>query len=62
MFYPPAKYPVAAENLGRFITVNLAAAVSQQGFRMGIIDADVFGFSIPGLLEYPHFTPLALMT
>lgn len=32
------------------LTVNLAAAVSKEGFSVGIIDADVFGFSIPGLL------------
>jgi ATP-binding protein involved in chromosome partitioning len=39
------------------ITVNLAAAVSQQGFRVGIIDADVFGFSIPALLGLQGVTP-----
>jgi ATP-binding protein involved in chromosome partitioning len=32
------------------ITANLAVAFSAQGLRVGIIDADVFGFSIPGLL------------
>jgi len=32
------------------LTANLAAAVSKEGFSVGIIDADVFGFSIPGLL------------
>ena len=39
------------------ITVNLAAAVSKQGFRVGIIDADVFGFSIPGLVGLQGSTP-----
>ena len=39
------------------VTVNIAAAVSQQGFRVGIIDADVFGFSIPGLLGIPALQP-----
>jgi len=39
------------------ITVNLAAAVSRQGFSVGIIDADVFGFSIPGLLGIPALQP-----
>ena len=39
------------------VTVNLAAAVSQQGFRVGIIDADVFGFSIPGLMGIPSLQP-----
>ena len=32
------------------ITVNLAAALTKQGFRTAIIDADVHGFSIPALL------------
>ena len=39
------------------VTVNLAAAVSKQGFRVGIMDADVFGFSIPGLLGLQGATP-----
>ena len=39
------------------ITVNLAAAVSKQGFRVGIIDADVFGFSIPGLVGLQGSSP-----
>ena len=39
------------------ITVNLAAAASKQGFRVGIIDADVFGFSIPGLVGLQGSTP-----
>ena len=32
------------------ITANLAAAFAAQGFSVGLIDADVFGFSIPGLM------------
>lgn len=32
------------------ITANLAVALAEQGLRVGIIDADVYGFSIPGLL------------
>jgi len=32
------------------VTANLAVYTASQGFRVGIIDADVFGFSIPGLL------------
>jgi ATP-binding protein involved in chromosome partitioning len=39
------------------VTVNLAAAVAKAGFRVGIIDADVFGFSIPGLLGIDGVTP-----
>ena len=32
------------------MTANLAAALVQQGFRVGILDADVYGFSIPALM------------
>ena len=32
------------------LTANLAAARAQQGFRVGILDADVYGFSIPALM------------
>jgi ATP-binding protein involved in chromosome partitioning len=32
------------------ITANLAVALAEQGLRVGIVDADVYGFSIPGLL------------
>jgi ATP-binding protein involved in chromosome partitioning len=32
------------------VTVNLACAMAAQGLRVGIIDADVYGFSVPGLL------------
>lgn len=32
------------------VTVNLAAAMAASGLRVGIVDADVHGFSIPGLL------------
>ena len=42
------------------ITVNLAAATAQQGFRVGIIDADVFGFSIPGLVGLQGVSPTRL--
>lgn len=32
------------------VTVNLAFALNAQGYRVGILDADVYGFSIPGLM------------
>jgi ATP-binding protein involved in chromosome partitioning len=32
------------------LTVNLAVALQQQGHEVGIIDADIYGFSIPGML------------
>ena len=32
------------------ITTNLAVALASDGFKVGLIDADIFGFSIPGQL------------
>lgn len=32
------------------ITVNLAAAMALRGLRVGIVDADVYGFSVPALM------------
>jgi len=32
------------------VTANLAVALASQGLRVGLVDADVHGFSIPGLL------------
>ncbi len=32
------------------LTANLAIALAQQGLSVGILDADVYGFSIPGLM------------
>ncbi len=32
------------------VTANLAVALSARGLRVGLVDADVFGFSIPGIL------------
>src|SRR6188768_680474 len=32
------------------VTVNLAASLAQQGLRVGVVDADIYGFSIPRML------------
>jgi len=32
------------------VTVNLAAAVAARGFRVGVLDADIWGFSVPRML------------
>jgi len=32
------------------VTVNLAASMAQQGLRVGVVDADVYGFSVPRML------------
>lgn len=39
------------------VTANLAVALAGLGLRVGLIDADVFGFSIPGLLGLRDATP-----
>ncbi|MDI3257764.1 MAG: Mrp/NBP35 family ATP-binding protein [Kyrpidia sp.] len=31
------------------VTANLAVALARDGYRVGVIDADIYGFSIPGL-------------
>lgn len=31
------------------VTANLAASMAQQGLKVGVIDADIYGFSIPGM-------------
>lgn len=36
------------------VTANLAVALAHSGLRVGIIDADIFGFSIPGLMGLVH--------
>jgi ATP-binding protein involved in chromosome partitioning len=42
------------------ITANLAVALAARGLAVGIIDADVYGFSIPGLLGLVDETGLAV--
>jgi len=32
------------------VTVNLAAALAEQGFRVGLLDADIWGFSVPRMV------------
>jgi ATP-binding protein involved in chromosome partitioning len=39
------------------ITANLAVALAERGLSVGIVDADVFGFSIPGLLGLTEARP-----
>ena len=36
------------------VTVNLAASLAQQGLRVGVVDADVYGFSVPRMLGVEH--------
>jgi ATP-binding protein involved in chromosome partitioning len=44
------------------VTANLAAATAAAGYRVGLIDADVFGFSIPGLLGIEGIKPTMIDT
>src|SRR5690606_5690827 len=39
------------------VTANLAVALAARGLRVGLVDADVFGFSIPGILGIPDAVP-----
>jgi ATP-binding protein involved in chromosome partitioning len=39
------------------LTANLGVALAARGLRVGIVDADVFGFSIPGILGLPDAKP-----
>jgi ATP-binding protein involved in chromosome partitioning len=39
------------------LTANLGVALAARGLRVGIVDADVFGFSIPGILGISHAKP-----
>ena len=61
---PPRQNPFDADTLTRVylvgsgkggvgkssITANLAVELAKQGYRVGLVDADIFGFSIPGQL------------
>jgi len=39
------------------LTANLAVALAARGLKVGLVDADVFGFSIPGILGMPDAKP-----
>lgn len=39
------------------LTANLAVSLAQRGLTVGLVDADVFGFSIPGLMGIPEAKP-----
>ena len=39
------------------VTVNLAAAMAKQGMRIGIVDADIYGHSVPAMLGVPDVRP-----
>ncbi|HEY6739728.1 MAG TPA: Mrp/NBP35 family ATP-binding protein [Actinopolymorphaceae bacterium] len=39
------------------VTVNLAAALAAQGLRVGVLDADVYGHSVPQMLGIADFRP-----
>lgn len=53
----PIKYLAVASGKGGVgkssVTANLAAALIRQGKKVGIIDADVYGASIPNILDLP---------
>ncbi|HEY8445345.1 MAG TPA: P-loop NTPase, partial [Bacilli bacterium] len=57
-----AKYIIIASGKGgvgkSYITANLAYALRRQNKKVGIIDCDVYGASIPQLLEIPISEPL----
>jgi ATP-binding protein involved in chromosome partitioning len=36
------------------VTVNLAAAMAQKGLSVGVLDADIYGFSVPRMLGVTH--------
>ena len=42
------------------LTANLAVALAARGLRIGLVDADVFGFSIPGILGIAGAKPTQL--
>jgi len=43
------------------ITANLAVSLSKMGFKVGILDADVYGPSMPMMFDVPTAKPLSVM-
>ncbi|MCF6212446.1 MAG: Mrp/NBP35 family ATP-binding protein [Flavobacteriaceae bacterium] len=43
------------------ITANLAVSLSKMGFKVGILDADVYGPSMPIMFDVPSAKPLSVM-
>lgn len=39
------------------VTANLAVALANQGYRVGVIDADIYGFSLPNIFGVPDVKP-----
>ncbi|WP_121060806.1 P-loop NTPase [Chachezhania antarctica] len=42
------------------VTVNLAVALARSGLKVGIVDADIYGPSVPGMLGIPGNAPPAM--
>ncbi|MCL6547293.1 MAG: Mrp/NBP35 family ATP-binding protein [Alicyclobacillus sp.] len=42
------------------VTANLAKALGRQGLRVGLVDADIYGFSIPGIFGLKYQQPTVI--
>ena len=42
--------PARVASASRSVTVNLAVALAAQGYSVGVVDADIYGYSIPRML------------